>query len=215
VNGVQVHPGFPYGGESDTAEWGLWITKTEPPKLPAGTPNLRYAFGTEFFKYFIHSDPNWTYDGYTFPNWSEQSESVAALLNATDPSLAKIRDRGGKVILWHGWSDVALTALSSIEYYESVEKQDLSAHEYIRMFLLPGVGHCGGGPGPDSVDWITAIEQWVEDDAAPERLIASKVDEQDTIIMERPICPHPKLVTYDGAGDPDAATSFSCSVPTN
>jgi feruloyl esterase len=215
VNGEQVHPGFPFGGESDAAGWDLWITQAEPPNLPVGTPNLHYAFGTQFFKYFIHSDPDWTYAGYTFPNWREQSEPVAALLNATDSNLTNLRDKGGKVILWHGWSDAALTALGSIEYYESVEQQDLSAHEYFRMFLMPGVGHCGGGPGPDNVDWITAIEQWVEDNVAPERQIASKVDEQGTIIMERPLCPYPESAIYDGSGDPNVATSFSCAAPTN
>ncbi|MCH8278642.1 MAG: tannase/feruloyl esterase family alpha/beta hydrolase, partial [Proteobacteria bacterium] len=78
-----------------------------------------------------------------------------------------------------------------------------------------GVGHCGGGPGPDSVDWITAIEQWVEDGLAPERLIASKVDDQGTIIMERPLCPYPESAIYDGSVDPNVATSFSCAAPTN
>ena len=77
---------------------------------------------------------------------------------------------------------------------------------------MPGVGHCSGGPGPDRVDWITAIEAWVEDGNAPKQVIASKIDEQDNVSMERPLCSYPQAVTYDGDGDPNVAESFSCHV---
>ena len=212
VNGVQLHPGFPFGGEMDPGGWDAWITQASPPALPPGTPNLHYAFGTEFAKYFVHSDPGWSYADYTFSNWREQTESLAALLNATDPDLSAFRDTGGKLILWHGWSDSALTALRSIDYFDSVEQQDPGAAEYLRMYLMPGVGHCSGGPGPDRVDWITAIEAWVEDGNAPKQVIASKIDEQDNVSMERPLCPYPQAATYDGDGDPNMAESFSCHV---
>ena len=78
---------------------------------------------------------------------------------------------------------------------------------------MPGVGHCAGGPGPDRVDWITAIEQWVEDDMPPDRLIASKNDEQGNQIMERPLCPYPQSARYDGSGDPNVCESYSCVAP--
>jgi feruloyl esterase len=79
------------------------------------------------------------------------------------------------------------------------------------MFLLPGVAHCGGGPGPDQVDWITAIEQWVEQDIAPERLIAAKRDDSGNATMLRPVCAYPATAVYDGQGDPNLAESFVCT----
>ena len=158
------------------------------------------------------SHPNWSYAGYDFATWRERSAAAAQLLNATNPDLGKFRDAGGKLILWHGWSDSALTALSSIDYYDSVARQDKMARGYFRMFLMPGVGHCGGGPGPDRADWITAIEQWVEQDIAPEAVVATKTDEQGKAVMERPLCSHPQAAQYDDSGDKNAATSFSCGV---
>jgi feruloyl esterase len=213
IDGEQLHPGFPFGGESDAQGWDLWITRAEPPALPPGVPNLHYAFGTGLLKYFVHNDPDWTYADYSFTNWREASAAVAKLLNATDPDLSSFRDRGGKLILWHGWSDAALTAFDSIEYYESVEQQDSSVRDYFRMFMMPGVGHCGGGPGPDRVDWISAIEQWVENDTAPERVIASKANSQGDVTMQRPLCPYPQLATYNSDGDAGLAQSFVCSAP--
>ncbi len=106
--------------------------------------------------------------------------------------------------------DPALTALGSIDYYESVEQQDPELGDYFRMFLMPGVGHCDDGPGPDHVDWITAIEQWVENDLPPDELLASKRDEQGSQIMERPLCPYPQSARYDGSGDPNVSESYDC-----
>jgi feruloyl esterase len=176
-------------------------------------PNLHFAFGTGLLKYFIFNDPTWNYAGYDFEDYREVSAETAALLNATDPDLSRLRDGGGKLILWHGWSDAALTALDSIDYYDSVEQRDPALRDYFRMYLMPGVGHCNGGPGPDRADWITAIEQWVENDLPPEQLIASNSDEQGRQIMERPICPYPQSASYDGSGDPDVSESYSCVTP--
>ena len=81
------------------------------------------------------------------------------------------------------------------------------------MFLMPGVLHCAGGPGPDKVDWITAIERWVENDESPARLIASKYDAEGNQTMQRPVCVHPQIARYNGAGDPDVSESYACTLP--
>jgi tannase/feruloyl esterase len=210
--GQRLHPGFPFGGEADPGGWDLWITQLQGGGLPPGVPNLHYAFGTQFAKYFVYDDPNWTYANYDFATWRERSAAAAQLLNATNPDLSKFHEAGGKLIVWHGWSDSALTALSSIDYYDSVARQDKMARDYFRMFLMPGVGHCGGGPGPDRADWITAIEQWVEQDIAPEAVVATKADDQGKAVMERPLCSYPQAAQYDDSGDKNAAASFSCGV---
>lgn len=208
VNGEPVHPGFPFGGEADGGGWDLWVTGPPPPGLPPDVPNLHFAFGTGLLEYFVYEDPDWSYAGYTFDDFHEWAEPLASLLNATDPELSALRDRGGKVILWHGWSDAALTAFDSIEYYQSVEQRDAAVRDYFRMFLLPGVGHCGDGPGPDRVDWIGAIERWVEDGEEPDRLTA--LDSEDDTVMTRPLCPYPQTAVYDGSGNPNEAQSFTC-----
>lgn len=209
VAGDQLHPGFPFGGETDPWGWDQWITRAQASTLPPGIPNLHYAFGTEILRYFIFNDPDWSYAGYRFQDWREKSAGAAALLNATNPDLSEFHDAGGKLILWHGWSDAGLTALDSIEYYDSVERQDPALRDYFRMFLMPGVGHCKGGPGPDFVDWISAIERWVEGDEPPERLVAAKIDE----FMQRPLCPYPQIARYDGSGEPNVHQSFNCVAP--
>ena len=213
VAGDQLHPGFPLGGETDPWGWDYWITQAQSSQLPPGIPNLQYAYGTEILRYFIFNDPDWSYAGYSFQDWREKSAETAALLNATDPDLSEFRDAGGKLILWHGWSDAGLTALGSIEYYDSVERQDPALRDYFRMFLMPGVGHCEGGPGPDFVDWISALERWVEDGTPPERPVASKIDDQGNDLMERPLCPYPQSARYDGRGDPNVHESYTCVAP--
>ena len=124
AGGERLHPGFPFGGEADPQGWDLWITQADPPVLPPGVPNLHFAFGTQFAKYFVFDDPSWTYANFDLEGWRARTADLGKLLNATNPDLSKFRDRGGKLILWHGWSDSALSASTSIEYYEAVQRQD-------------------------------------------------------------------------------------------
>jgi Tannase and feruloyl esterase len=213
VNGESIHPGFPFGGE--TVGWPNWITKLEGPAaalLPPDLPNAQYGFGTQLFKNFLYSDPDWVYDDYTFDDFAEVAPAVAALLNSTNPDLSAFDAAGGRLILWHGWSDAALTPLDSIDYYEAAAALDPDVDDHFRLFLLPGVAHCAGGPGPDQADWISAIERWVEGGVAPERVIASKLAAGATT-MQRPLCRYPEQAVYDGSGDPNVAASFACEVP--
>jgi feruloyl esterase len=118
------------------------------------------------------------------------------------------------MIIYHGWSDNALSALATINHYETVEKEDEEIRDYIRLFLLPGVLHCGGGPGPSQTDWIELIRNWVENGIAPDRVILSKsVDEK--ISMTRPVFPYPDKSVYDGKGDPNKESSFNKSTTNN
>lgn len=206
----QIYPGFPFGAEGDRGGWARWITGANRRPDLSGSPNISYALGTQLYKYLVFDDPDWDYAGYDFANWHEDTASAGMLLNATDPNLRAFRDGGGKLILWHGWSDAALTALYSIDYYERVERLDPELRQYFRMFLLPGVGHCGGGPGPGRVDWITALERWVEEATPPERLLAAKRKQRGRKPRIRPLCPYPQVARYDGSGNPDVAESYHC-----
>jgi hypothetical protein len=213
IGGERVYPGFPVGGENVPGSWDLWITQTNPPALGPGVPNLHYAFGTEFMKNFVFGDPNWSYAGYDFADWNTRTADVATLLNATNPDLSKFAGHGGRLILWHGWSDPALPATRSIDYYNAVATQNPLVRLSARMFLLPGVAHCSGGLGPDRADWLTTLEQWVEKGAAPDQVLMTKNDAQGKTVMQRPVCAYPLAARYSGSGDPNVAASYTCVGP--
>ena len=212
ANGESIHPGFAYGGENDPGGWDTWVVHSEA-LAATGPPSLHYGFGTELYKNFVFSDPDWDYTSYDFSTYEQDTAATAEILNATDTDLGTFRDAGGKIIYWTGWSDHALTPLGTIKYVDAVRAGDPGAGDYTRLYMLPGVLHCGGGPGPDSVDWIETIRAWVEEGQAPERLTASKFDRSGSATLTRPVCPYPQVAVYDGAGDPNDEASFACANP--
>jgi feruloyl esterase len=207
--GATIFPAQPFGGEADMLGWPLWISGMPPrPGQPQGG-SLRYIFGTQFFKYFVFDDPKWDYTNYDLSTWKADTARAAAFLNATNPDLGAFKSKGRKLLLWHGWSDTALSALATIKYHDEVKARDRKADAYVRMFLMPGVLHCSGGSGPDKVDWVTAIDEWVEGGKAPDRLIARKIAKGETI-RTRPLCRYPQRAVYTGSGSTDAAENFVC-----
>ncbi|MDQ6633309.1 MAG: tannase/feruloyl esterase family alpha/beta hydrolase [Gemmatimonadota bacterium] len=132
------------------------------------------------------------------------------IYDATSPDLRAFKARGGKLLMWHGLSDAAVSATASIVYHNRVTKTmggRAQTDDFLRLFLLPGVHHCGNGPGPDRVDTITALEQWVEQGVAPDVLIAQRV-RNGVVERSRPAYPYPALARYSGKGDPTRAESF-------
>lgn len=205
-----IYPAQPFGGEGDNGGWSTWITGLGKPVTPEG-PSLRFAFGTQFFKFLVFSNPAWDYTRYDVANARKDGALIATILNATNPDLDAFKAKGHKVIVWHGWSDPALTALGSIKYYEQVQARDPGVRDYARLFMMPGVLHCSGGPGPDTVDWTTAITDWVEKGQAPDRVIATKVAAAPRdVSRSRPLCPYPQRAEYKGTGSIDDAMNFTC-----
>jgi feruloyl esterase len=158
-------------------------------------------------------DPDWDYASYDFSNFDDDTAFGASYLNATDTDLSSFRLAGGKLLMWHGWCDTALSSFSTIQYYEAVDSKDPDVRDYFRLFMMPGVLHCAGGPGPDRVDWLEAIEAWVERGEAPDRLLASRLSDDGSVEMTRPLCPYPEVAVYDGKGNSNEAESFRCEVP--
>ena len=141
------------------------------------------------------------------------------ILIQKNPDLSRFFNRGGKLILWHGFNDPGPSALSTIEYLENVanatgagatpEAKLADTRKNARLFLAPGVLHCRGGAGPDKFDMLTALENWVEKGIAPDHVIATKADSK----LSRPLCPYPQAAKYKGAGDTNDAANFTCANP--
>jgi feruloyl esterase len=222
--GQQLYVGRPMGGEDGPGGWKLWITGAAPGK------SLQYAFTTNFFKYMVFNNPDWDFKTFNFDTDVKiDDEKQAANLNATDPNLKPFRARGGKLIIYHGWNDPAISPLNTINYYNSV-LQTLGlkdSNDLLRLYLVPGMQHCGGGRGATSFGQqssstadpqhgiYAALEQWVEQGIAPGPIVATKyvsdLDPKQGVKFTRPLCPYPQIAKYKGSGDTNDAGNFACT----
>ena len=132
------------------------------------------------------------------------------ILDATDPDLSRFKGRGGKMITYFGWADPALNPMMGVGYYESVMKTTPAAADFYRLFLVPGMQHCGGGVGTSTFDAFTPLVKWVERGTAPDTVAASRVV-NGAIVRTRPLCPYPQSAIYKGSGSTDDAANFSCA----
>jgi feruloyl esterase len=207
----EIYPGQPPGAEGDKGGWIVWITGGAPGfKGFTGVPSLQFGFSTEYFKYFVYNDASWDYTKYDMSRAMPDSVEAGKILNADSVDLTAFKAHGGKLIIWHGWADPALNAESTIHYYKRLLDRDPHAADYARLFLMPGVLHCGGGPGPDRADWIAALTDWTEHDRPPTRVVASKLGADQTPVRTRPLCAYPERPVYNGTGNPDDERSFEC-----
>ena len=200
-SGALVYPGRSPGFETG------WRIPT-----PGAPLNPLFA---DMPRYVGRQDPNW--DPMTFNLETDLALALknAGFVEASDPDLATFKGRGGKLLLYHGWADPGPAPENTINYYDAVHrtlggKQD----DWMRLFLMPGVGHCGGGVGPDQADFLGAIERWKEQGVAPDQIIATKpAGRGASAPMSRPLCPHPQVARYNGSGSTDDAKNFSCATP--
>jgi feruloyl esterase len=210
--GTLRYPGWPFGDEADPQGWGTWITGpvADVMELTAQTaPTLQGVVGIEFFKYFVYGDSTWRYVGYDLARAGRDGANVGAVVSATNPDLSAFRARGGKLLLAHGWSDPALSARSTIEYFKGVQRRTPQASSFTRLFLMPGVLHCAGGSGCDDVDYAGIIRRWVEQGEAPSRIVARKLHGM-LVVRTHPLCAYPMTARYNGTGSTDNAAAFTC-----
>lgn len=212
--GQQIYPGLVPGGEASPGGWGLWVTGDKP------FTSLHWRGGEGFFRYFVFEDKDWDFRTFDYnKDLAFALNKVGHAVDSADTNLKPFRDAGGKLIIYHGWSDADISPLASIEYYQNVaaalehgenpQKSLAQVQAFYRLFMVPGMGHCAGGPGPDQFDALTALEQWVENGVAPTRIIARKVKD-GSVIMTRPLCAYPETATWDGVGDTNDEASFRC-----
>ncbi len=140
-------------------------------------------------------------------------QKVGAIVNAVNPDLSKFKARGGKLLMYHGWNDTAISPGNAIDYYTSVQKRmGGKQDDFIRLFMAPGMNHCGGGVGPNQVNWMAALERWRESGVAPDRIEAVRIG-NNRIEVSRPLCPYPQVAVYSGKGTTNDAGNFSCKNP--
>lgn len=137
-------------------------------------------------------------------------DGIRKILDATDPDLSSFRAGGGKILMYYGWADPALNPRMGVEYYENVAaRMGPSTPDFFRLFMVPGMFHCGGGVGVNTFDWMAPLMAWVEKGTAPDRIVGSRVF-QGKVARSRPVCSYPKTPRYKGAGSIDDASSFEC-----
>ncbi len=191
--------GLAYGSEGNWTELG-WSQSAR-------------ATGLDHYRYLVYNDPEWTiskFDPSTDPAKLEQGPS--GQIDARSPDLKAFFARGGKLLMYHGWADPQISPLNATTYYEQVAKVSGGAAKIsnsYRLFMAPGMAHCGGGEGPNDFDKIGTLEQWVETGKAPDQIIASHA-QRGAVDRTRPLCPYPQIATYKGTGSIDEATNFVC-----
>ena len=173
-----------------------------------------------YFKYMVLKNPNWEWKSLSFSDpksfvlIEEASRKLGPVLDSTNPDLALFKKGGGKLILYHGWLDQNISPRNTIEYFESVQKTmggPGKTGDFARLFMAPGMAHCSGGPGPNMLDALSSLEQWVEKGKAPDRIIATH-STNGKVDRSRPLCPYPKVAQYKGTGSTDDAANFVCGL---
>lgn len=210
--GRRLYPGGEAVGSE--ANWARWVTPTA-----AGDPAVAANNATNALKYLLYPSarPSATlqdlhYDSATFREINQQ----AGIYDASDPDLTAFRAAGGKLLLWHGWADPAISPYGTIAYYHALTGRmggTAATQRFARLFMLPGVSHCGDGQGPDAIDALTPTLAWVENGVAPDRLVATKYQDDGTVLRTRPVYPYPTVARYAGSGSVDDAANFAPTAP--
>ena len=213
-SGAQLYPGLAPGSE---------------PFWPHRNPGFPFPIPVSHYMWLVFGDPNWDWRTFEFTDaadWDAHARAearLAPIMNATSPDLRAFRQRGGKLIQYHGWNDQLIAPENSIDYYESVlsffgtDRADRAGtlrdvQGFYRLFLAPGMAHCGGGTGPNVFDMQTELERWVERTTPPDRVVASRIV-GGVVDRRRPLCPYPQVAVHDGRGATNDDVSFACRLP--
>jgi len=207
--GAEIVGASPVGEAKPSSGWDRWLIGRD------GGKSLQLAFAESFMRYMAFGKPDASYDVKTFDFEKDPDRmgDIRRLLNATDPDLSAFRSRGGKLLMYFGWADAALTPFMAIDYYEkALATNGPDTRDFFRLFMVPGMFHCRGGVGTDRFDAMTTLINWVENGTAPDSIPAARVD-GDQVKRTRPLCPYPRVARYKGSGSVDDLASFACADP--
>jgi len=222
--GTMVFPGFTPGGEWG---WREWVIGQDP----TSASGLHYI--DNYFRYMVTGDPKWSaLSADPEASLRQSHDKESADLDATDSDLSKFSSRGGKLILYHGWNDQAISPWNTISYYKSVQQKlgDTGTESFLRLYMAPGVEHCAGGPGPSffgqfgtqtakgsTYGLFDSLVNWVEKGSPDDNITATKYGPGENgapkVVMTRPLCAYPKIAKYSGSGDTNDAGNFACAAP--
>jgi feruloyl esterase len=198
--GQQIFPGFSVGSE---AQMAVLTLGKEP-----------FPVATSFFRGAVFNDPSWDFRSFDYDHDVDRAIAYgSAAIDVPPTGLGRFFAGNRKLLLSHGWADGLIPSQSTVNFYHALVKDigQRRTREDVRLFMVPGMGHCGGGSGPSNIDLLGAIDQWVQTGKAPERLVASNPPGRP--VRTRPLCSYPKVATYTGPGDTDEAQNFRCDAP--
>jgi feruloyl esterase len=210
ADGKPFYPGYMPGAEAVPGTWDLWLTG----------PNAQHGrFATDFMRYMVHSDASWDLTRFDLArDYPLAKRLQGANLDADNPDLGRFFGRGGKLLMYHGWQDAAIAPENTIDYFTRVQRTNQAARASARLFVMPGMSHCLAGPGPNVFDTLGTIDAWHQGGEAPERIVATKFDNDlfgylgfpAKPIRTRPLCAYPKVARWNGTGSTDDAANFTC-----
>lgn len=233
--GELVYPPYARGAEA-AGGWRSYMTGDGP------LTGNHWEQADNVLRYMVFEKPDWDFRSFDFDR--DVAFTIAKLgktLDAFDPDLSRFSQRGGKLLLYHGWNDPSISPFNTIDYRNRVvdfvearlladdahagvgpgggrasdavrAEAEARTREFLRLFMVPGMLHCSGGPGPSSFDMLGALENWVEKGQAPERIVASRTTKGVTD-RTRPLCVYPNVAVHTGRGSTDEAANFVCQPP--
>jgi feruloyl esterase len=224
--GEQIYPGLERGSEAAggaaLSAIGSWLLLIPGPDA---------FLGADFYRYMVFGDPSWSFRSLDFDHDIAFADAkMGPIVDSNSPDLGDFKSLGGKLIMYHGWADPLVNPRNSIDYVNRVAAffhrgpgGAETVSSFLRLFMAPGMTHCQAGPGLNTFDTLTALERWVEDGIAPDKLVASHTTAAfpDNVMSKtpppgdfsRPLCAYPKVAHYTGRGSKTDASSFVCAAP--
>jgi len=168
------------------------------------------GYAVDYFKYIVFKDPSWdpkvlNYDAHV----AQAATGDNLIFDSNNPDMSAFTKRGGKLILYQGWGEPGIPPANLVRYYGDIQSKTSNAKDAVRLFMVPGMGHCGGGTGVNTFDMVTPLDQWVAGDKAPSEIPASRV-RNGVSDRTRPLCAYPQIAIYKGSGSLDDAANFRC-----
>jgi feruloyl esterase len=201
----QIFPGWVRGSEAPGGRGGwsaYFVGQREPARV-------------DFWRYWVFDNPQWDPRTFDFDRDVASADSKVGFIDANNPDLSAFQANKGKLLMYHGWADPVVPPEDGIQYYESAGKAmggTAKIASFFRLFMVPGMGHCTGGPGPSEFDALGALDRWVTEGVAPQKIVASH-STNGAVDRTRPLCPHPQVARWTGSGSTDDAANFVCAAP--
>jgi hypothetical protein len=226
-----------WGGARAPSGTLLWPGLERGADLNGLAGAMPFPIATEQPKYWVYFDPTWDWKTLTYQNYEDfffkTVDMVGPVIASDDPNLTPFAARGGKLLIFHGWADPLIMPQGTTRYFEAVgQALGASVSQFAKLFMVPGMGHCSGGPGPNRFGFVPAgqgdptdpdhnifraLMAWSERGVEPKAIIATKYNGDNPtqgIMRSRPLCPYPMVARYKGSGSTDDAANFGC-MPAN